>query len=102
MAERALARDFPAQVLAIELQIHLSLRFLVAREGFVSEPLTPTRSIVAGVRGSNDLSRALLHPLLDGIHNTFTHVPVYSWVDDIKQRTEGPPRVVHARLVQAG
>ena len=83
--------------------IHLSPRILRGHHQCVSMPIRPQRSIVAGIRGSNDLARCVLHSILDVVHRKFfPRVVTRSWVDDVVQRASGSASHVLHHLSRAG
>ena len=68
-----------------------------------ASPFLPQRSIVAGIRGANDMARCVLHSILHDVHATcFPRVISRSWVDDVVQRARGHAAQVLRDLLDAG
>ena len=97
----AIALDFPAIPLALEMLVHISVRFL-RDEGMHSREIQPHRSIIAGISGANDFARCLLYDILETSHNNYPSVNVRTWVDDANARTEGTPFSVSHSLAKVG
>ena len=72
LIHHALACEFPLAPMSLLLQVHLSTRVIRVNK-WVSEPLLPFTSIIAGCRSSGHLARVLVYPILQHHHDM--HVP---------------------------
>eukprot|EP00959_Pyramimonas_sp_CCMP1952_P252108 5267669-Pyramimonas_sp.AAC.1 len=80
---KALALGFPAIYLALELQMHMSPRFL-REEGFFSEAIQPSLSLIPGSTGAVDLGRCALYFICEDVARCPPPTPsLHTWVDDI-------------------
>ena len=90
----AMACGFPPAAMTLLLQVHLGTRQLRVNK-WVSEPITPHTSIIAGCRTSGHLARVLLYPVLQMQHDA-TPVPrslhFRCFVDDLVLRINDPIR----------
>ena len=95
LIHHALACEFPLAPLTLLLQVHLSTRVIRVNK-WVSEPLLPFTSIIAGCRSSGHLARVMLYSILQHHHDM--HVPIPGlpqlhfrcFVDDLVLRIEAP------------
>ena len=89
LIDHALGSDFPPRALGLLLQVHLSTRLLRVNT-WVSEPIMPYNSIIAGCKSSGHLARVLLYPLLEEHHRLYVPRPnplhFRCFVDDLVLR----------------
>jgi hypothetical protein len=90
----AMACGFPLAALTLLLQVHLGTRLLRVNK-WVSEPILPYTSIIAGCRASGHLARVLLYPVLQMQHDA-EPIPralhFRCFVDDLVVRIQHPSR----------
>ena len=70
LIHHAIASQFPLVPLTLLLQVHLSTRIIRVNK-WVSEPMLPFTSIIAGCRSSGHLARVLLYPILQQQHDSY-------------------------------
>ena len=80
--------NFPLQVLFLTVQQHVAPR-LIQNNGFVSHPLTVSKSILVGCKQSLALSRGLLLRVLSLHFKAHPHAPPSTFVDDTAMITAG-------------
>jgi hypothetical protein len=101
LIHHALACDFPLAPMSLLLQVHLSTR-IIRVNTWVSEPLLPFTSIIAGCRSSGHLARVLLYPILQHHHEMHVPTPGFPqlhfrcFVDDLVFRVEAPTAMAAA------
>jgi hypothetical protein len=84
LIHHALDSEFPPQALAVLMQVHLSTRLLRVNK-WVSEPVPPCTSIIAGCKASGQLARVLLYPILARAHEQMRPEQIHfrCYVDDL-------------------
>ena len=101
LLEKGLQHDLPAQVLGLEMLMHMACRVL-KDSGYFSEALYPCMSMIAGLGGAVDFSRCVLYDILEATARGSPGASVRSWVDDVTLRVEGRARRVVGVLKAAG
>ena len=88
MIQYCIKKDYNIHIAAIDLQVHLGLRFL-KWAGSTSQAIVPYNSLLAGSIFSNSYARTYLYDLLDELHSGFPKVMLGVHVDDLATLTEG-------------
>ncbi|CAK0800747.1 unnamed protein product, partial [Prorocentrum cordatum] len=101
LLETGMEHDFPPCILALEMILHMGVRFL-RDSGYYSDAIIPEQSMIAGLGGAVDFSRCSLYNILDRVAQGSPGVTVRSWVDDVSQRVEGRYKRVLGLALQAG
>ena len=84
LTHHAFSVDFPPVPLSLLLHVHLASRVLRVTN-WVSNPILPFTGIIAGCCSSGHLSRVLLYPVLQKMHDEFIpeQVRFRCFVDDL-------------------
>ena len=94
-------RQFPPQAMVILMQVHLSTRLLRVNK-WVSQPILPCTSIIAGCKASGQLARVLLYPILARAHEAMKPEQLHfrCYVDDLVLSITRPT-ITQARITFA-
>ncbi|CAK0858693.1 unnamed protein product, partial [Prorocentrum cordatum] len=93
LIEKASALQYPLLPLAMAVQMYLAPRAIMAHSLF-SDIFEPANSMVAGCGQAVDLTRPLLHGILDAAHRHHIFVVMQQYLDDLALQVEGARRQV--------
>ncbi|CAK0799380.1 unnamed protein product, partial [Prorocentrum cordatum] len=93
LIEKASAFQCPLLPLAMAVQMYIAPRAIMAHSLF-SDIFEPANSMVAGCGQAVDLTRPLLHGILDAAHRHHIFVVMQQYLDDLALQVEGARRQV--------